>query len=268
MFEFASSYRLDRGDAFELIRTVPDGSVDLILTDPPYNIGSYSTGNIQFGGRRKDMNNDIADWDQDVVDPTALVEDFMRILKPTGNLFIFTGSNLFGKWHTLLDPVFDTFQYMAWHKTNPTPSVRKSSFLNSLELIVCCWNKGHTWNFLRQNEMHNFVEGPICMGRERLAHPTQKPLYVLERIIARASNVGDLVIDPFAGTGSTGVAALRLGRNFHGFELDQTYHAMAEQRLNRERPRNCNGKEETIHDRDAPNAGAQRDEDTPPRLAG
>jgi site-specific DNA-methyltransferase (adenine-specific)/modification methylase len=124
---------------------------------------------------------------------------------------------------------------MAWHKTNPTPSVRKSSFLNSLELIVCCWNKGHVWNFTRQNEMHNFIETPICMGNERLKHPTQKPLRVLEHILVRASNAGDLVLDPFMGTGSTGVAAVRLGRSFRGFELDDAYFDMAQRRLASER---------------------------------
>ena len=101
-------------------------------------------------------------------DPQKLLKDFRRILKPTGNIFIFTSYNLIGKYHEIFNPVFDTFQFMVWHKTNPIPNIRKSSFLNSCELIVCLWNKGHTWNFTKQNEMHNFIESPICMGKERI----------------------------------------------------------------------------------------------------
>lgn len=230
MFQYTSTTSLTMGDAFALIKEVPDSSVDLILTDPPYNIGSYSTGNIKFT-TRKEMNNDIAHWDQDMIDPTLLVPEFQRILKPTGNIFIFTGSNLFGRWHSLLDPVYDTFQFMAWHKTNPTPNVRKSSFLNSIELIVCAWNKGHTWNFTKQNEMHNFLESGVCQGKERTAHPTQKPVKILEKLVSIASNPGDVVFDPFMGSGSTGVASTNLGRNFIGFELSPEYYAIANDRM-------------------------------------
>ena len=160
--------------------------------------------------------------------------EFKRILKPTGNIFAFCSYNLVGKWHEAFDPEFDTFQFMVWHKTNPVPKIRRAGFLNSCELIVCMWNKGHTWNFTRQNEMHNFVEAPICMGLERLKdplHPTQKPLRVLEHVIRIASNEGDTVFDPFMGVGSSGVAALRLRRRFKGVEIDEDYYQAAERRL-------------------------------------
>lgn len=232
MFDFPYTCNIYNDDCKKLIKNIPDQSIDLILTDPPYNIGPYSSGNIKFKNR-KDMNNDIADWDQDVIDPLCLVNDFVRILKPTGNIFIFTGSNYFGKWHSVLDPIFDTFQYMCWHKTNPTPSVRKSSFLNSIELIVCCWNKGHTWNFINQREMHNFMETSICMGHERLKHPTQKPVKILQHIINITTNPGDTVLDPFMGVGSSGHAALNLSRNFIGYELEKEYFDMATERLNK-----------------------------------
>ena len=108
-------------------------------------------------------------------------------------------------------------------------------FLNSCELIVCMWNQGHTWNFTKQKDMHNFIESPICMGNERLKnpkHPTQKPIKVLEHIIRIATNPVNIVFDPFMGVGSTGVAALNLGRRFIGFELNPEYFVAAEQRLN------------------------------------
>jgi len=226
-------YKLIKGDTYEYIKKVPSNSVDLILTDPPYNLSPYSTGNIKFNWR-KNINNDLATWDKKPFNPGDWVDEFKRILKPTGNIFAFCSYNLVGKWHEAFDSEFDTFQFVVWHKTNPVPKVRRAGFLNSCELIICVWNKGHTWNFTKQKEMHNFIETPICMGKERLKnphHPTQKPVRVLKHIIKIASNPNDLVFDPFMGVGSTGVAALELGRRFLGIEIDQKYFCAAKKRI-------------------------------------
>ncbi len=226
------SFDIQKGDCYKLLKQLPDRSIDLILTDPPYNLNPYSTGNLKMKWR-KDFNNDIAGWDKESLNVEALLEEYKRILSPTGNIFIFTAYNLIGKFHKLFDPVFDTFQIMVWHKTNPAPKLRKTSFLNSCELICCMWNKGHTWNFSKQNKMHNFFESPICMGKERLNHPTQKPVRLLKHIVAIASNEGDVVLDNFMGVASTGEASLRLGRQFIGFELNEKYFSQAGQRLDR-----------------------------------
>jgi len=101
-------------------------------------------------------------------------------------------------------------------------------------MIACMWNKGHTWNFGEQNEMHNFFESPICMRPERLQdpkHPTQKPIKLLKHIIQMATNEGDVIFDPFMGVGSTGVASLQLNRKFIGIELDKTYFEASKKRL-------------------------------------
>ncbi len=220
-------------DSFEKIKEVPDQSVDVILTDPPYNLGMYSTGNIKMSWRA-DFNNDIAHWDHETFNPAEWVGEFRRILKPTGNVFGFTSYNMLGDWHRAFDPVFDTFQFMVWHKTNPAPKLRRAGFLNSCELIVCAWNKGHTWNFGKQSEMHNFIETPICMGHERVKnpkHPTQKPVRVLQHLLKLGSKEGDLVFDPFMGVGSTGVAAIKMGRRFLGFEKEAAYVTASVPRL-------------------------------------
>lgn len=225
--------KLINEDCLKYMKTIPDNTIDLILTDPPYNIAQYSTGNIFLPGRDP-LNNDIASWDNVPLEPKDLLYDFKRIIKPHGNIFIFTSYNLIGKWHEVFDKEFDTFQFFIWHKTNPTPKIHKNGFLNSCEMIICLWNKGHKWNFLSQKEMHNFFESPICMGLERLRnpkHPTQKPVKLLTHIINISSTPGDIVFDPFMGVGSTGVASLKSGRKFVGCEIDKTYYEAAYTRL-------------------------------------
>ena len=227
------NYLLIHGDCMEKLKEIPDGSIELILSDPPYNLAKYSTGNMKFEWR-SEINNNVAGWDLKELAPVDLLSEFKRILSPTGNIFIFTSYNLIGKWHEVFDIEFDTFQFMVWHKKNPVPNIRKSSFLNSCELIVCMWNKGHTWNFTKQSEMHNFIESPICMGKERLKnpkHPTQKPTTILKQIISIASKEKDLVLDMFMGVASTGVAARELKRRFIGIEIDNDYFQACEKRM-------------------------------------
>lgn len=231
-------YNIHLTDCLDHMKTMPDRSVDLILTDPPYNIAKYSTGNIPLPGRSA-VNNDLGEWDLSEINPQDFVYDFKRIIKPDGNIFIFTSYNLLGKWHEAFDSEFDTFQYFIWHKTNPMPKIYKNGFLNSCEMIICLWNKGHKWNFSNQNDMHNFFECSICMGKERMKnpkHPSQKPVKLLKHIISIASNEGDTVFDPFMGVGSTGIAALQMKRQFIGCEIDPVFFDGADARIRKEYP--------------------------------
>lgn len=223
-----------RGDSKDIIKRIPDNSIDFILTDPPYNLGQHSTGNIPLPGRSA-MNNDVAEWDMIDFNPEDWADEFVRILKPTGNLFIFTSYNQLGRWYNCLDHKFDTSNFMIWHKTNPAPKIFKAGFLNSCEMIFTCWNKKHKWNFISQKDMHNFIESPICMRPERLRnpkHPAQKPVSILKKMIEIATNEDDIIFDPFMGVGSTGVAALSLGRRFIGVEVDENYFSAAKERIN------------------------------------
>ena len=184
-----------------------------------------STGNIKLTNG-KTINNDIAEWDKYSINPLDYVKDFKRVISPKGNIFIFTSYSLLGKWHEAFDKEFKTFQIFVWHKTTPTESVYKNSFLNSCELVVCLWNKHHTWNFLGQKEMHNFFECPSCRYPEKISspnHPTQKPLVLIEHLIRIASNPNEIVLDPFMGVGSIGEAALNLNRRFIGCDICKDY---------------------------------------------
>ena len=125
-----TKYKLFNEEALNLLSRLPNNSIDLILTDPPYNIAPKSTGNIKLANG-KTINNDIAIWDQTPLNPLDYVKDFKRILSPKGNIFIFTSYSMLGKWHEAFDKEFNTFQLFVWHKTTPTESVYKNSFLNS-----------------------------------------------------------------------------------------------------------------------------------------
>ena len=226
-------YHLMNGLALEEIKKVEDNSIDLICIDPPYNLAGYSTGNMNFSWR-KTINNDLAEWDLEHFFPEKYLSEFRRVLSDRGNIFAFCSYNLLGDWHRFFDPEFDTFQFVIWHKTNPAPKIRKAGFLNSCEIIVCMWNKGHIWNFTKQSEMHNFIETPICMGNERIKdphHPTQKPLRVLNKIIEWATEPDSIVLDCFMGVNSTGHAAIENGRRFIGIEYDKNYFDAANKRI-------------------------------------
>ena len=220
-------YSIFEGDCYELMADMPDNAIDLILTDPPYNINErYSTGNIKLGWRA-DINNDIADWDKEEIDIPLLVKEFKRILKPKGNIITFCGFHQFGDWRSNLNDNFDTVNFGVWEKTNPTPKFYNVGMVNALELLLFAWNKSHTWNFLGHHEMKNIIKNPICTGGERIQgefhHATQKPLAVIEHLVKIASNKGDLIFDPFMGLATTGVPALNLGRKFWGIEKENKY---------------------------------------------
>lgn len=208
-----------------------DNSVDLILTDPPYNLRDYSTGNIKFSWR-SDINNDIAEWDVGF-DPAVFEKEFLRVLKDNGKLLAFTSYNSVNLWQEAYSKYFDYHNLFFWHKTNPVPKFKKAGFLNSCEMIVCFWNQSSSWPNA-EHGIENFFESPICMGKERLKdpkHPAQKPVKLLRHLIEVSSEEEAVVLDPFMGVGSTGVAALAMNREFIGVEVDEVYFDAARNRL-------------------------------------
>ena len=202
---------------------------DLILTDPPFGLGD--TANIEFR-ERANMSEAAGEWD----DPTTIInncsawaEMFRRAIKPTGSLYCFTADKFISEMYTELQRVgFIIRELLVWHKTNPPPSVRKSSYRSNVEYIIYATaGEDYTRNWLGQERMTKCRDFPICGGAERLAHPTQKPVKLLKEYIEMSTNPGDLVLDPFAGVGSTGVAAMELGRRYLLIERDDYYYAQA-----------------------------------------
>lgn len=226
-FSLPPECKIIHGDALEEVKKIPDGSIDLILTDPPYNV-SYE--NTYDPGDRKPLTKDLAEWDK-ISDEEILSllkqwsVEFYRLLGDGGSCYVFVPDKYISHLRDALTKAgFSYKTTITWHKTDPAPSISHANYCHSCEYIAfAVKGRNHAFNWLGQEKMHNFVEGPACRGAERLDHPTQKPVWLLKRFIEVSSVKGDVVLDPFAGVLSTGVACKELERRFILIEKEEYY---------------------------------------------
>jgi len=238
------------GDCIEAMRSLPSASVDLVFADPPYN--------LQLGGdlNRPDGSHVDAVTDHwDKFDSFAAYDQFTRewlaearrVLKPTGSLWVI-GSyhNIFRVGAILQDMEFWILNDIVWRKANPMPNFKGTRFTNAHETLI--WasmgeKAKYTFNYRAMKTLNDELQMrsdwvlPICSGQERLkkggakVHPTQKPESLLYRVMLATSNKGDVVLDPFFGTGTTGAVAKRLGRQWIGCERESAYREAALERI-------------------------------------
>lgn len=227
------------GDAHDALPELPAAFFDAIITDPPYNI-SNDTRIVRNGGKfgdTTDITNDFGDWDHGTITPASWIPLATNLLTENGVFISFYDSERITDLVDALKNEGLTIRHVgAWHKTNPPPQVRKVKWQHSLELfVIATMNEGtgHHFNW-EEGQRHDLIETPICMGNERLDHPTQKRLQAIEPLIQWWTFPGDKVLDPFCGTGTTLVAAQRLGREWLGIEINERYVSMAENRLRNE----------------------------------
>ncbi len=243
--------RLIQGDCIDTMASLPEASVDLIFADPPYN--------LQLSGELSRPDNsrvDGVDQDWDKFETFAAYDSFTRawlsqakrLLKDDGGLWVI-GSyhNIFRVGAILQDLGFWILNDVIWVKTNPMPNFKGRRFTNAHETLIWASKSEKSRPTFNYEAMKALNEGlqmrsdwrlPICQGGERLrdeegekVHPTQKPESLLYRVLLSSSNPGDTVLDPFFGTGTTGVVAKRLGRTCIGIERDETYLAAARERI-------------------------------------
>lgn len=239
------------GDCISEMAALPDGCVDMIFADPPYN--------LQLGGDLTRPNDSVVDgvtndWDQfesfaayDVF-TRAWLNEARRILKPDGALWVI-GSyhNIFRVGAAVQDLGFWILNDIVWRKTNPMPNFRGRRFTNAHETLI--WaardkSSKYCFNYRSMKQLNDDLQMrsdwtlPICTGAERLkdefgrkVHPTQKPESLLYRTLLASTRPGDIVLDPFFGTGTTGAVAKYLGRTFIGIEKDAAYRQEAQQRI-------------------------------------
>lgn len=217
-----------------------DNSIAAIVTDPPYGISHYS-GITKVGDQlvTADFDGDDA-WDS--VDPAAFldtmyewIEEWERVLKPGGSVIAFTDRALVSHmWDAMKRVDLRPKQIITWVKANPSPAgLARKNLISATEYMVWAVKPGapYVFNEVDGWNRHNVITSPIIGGHEKVDHPTQKPISVLSKLIALTSNPGDLILDPFAGSGSTGDAALRLGRRAHLIEQDINYVRLAQARI-------------------------------------
>jgi len=227
------------GDCIEVMRNIPDETIDLVLTDPPYNISQKNKiYRVYRSGKRADISFDFGEWDYSFEIEPFLIET-KRVLKQFGQWLIFSSEYLYGKYREWFQQNGHFKQTIIWEITNPLPQFRKCSYRQSTNLILWAYKKKHSkkyshFNFLKQEEMKNIMRYPICSGNERTEHPTQKPLKLIERLIEIHSRENDVVLDPFLGSGTTVVACIRLNRQYIGIEKNEKYFKIAEERVKRE----------------------------------
>ena len=239
------------GDCLDQLRRIPDASVDLVFADPPYNL-QLSTELLRPNNTRVDGVDDewdkfgsFAEYDKFC---RAWLSECRRVLKPDGALWVI-GSyhNVFRLGAALQDLGFWILNDVMWRKVNPMPNFRGRRFTNAHETLI--WaardqKSRYTFNYESLKSSNDDLQMrsdwlfPICSGPERLkddggrkAHPTQKPEALLHRVLIASSNVGDVVLDPFFGTGTTGAVAEKLGRRWIGIERDPDYVKAAEERI-------------------------------------
>jgi modification methylase len=240
------------GDSIALMEKLPAGSVDVVFADPPYNL------QLQQALQRPDQSTvDAVDdaWDQ--FESFAAYDAFTRawllaarrVLKADGTLWVI-GSyhNIFRVGACLQDLGYWVLNDVVWRKTNPMPNFKGRRFANAHETLIWAARsekaKRYTFNYDALKAGNDDVQMrsdwtlPICTGQERLkdgdgrkVHPTQKPEALLARVLLASTRPGDIVLDPFFGTGTTGAVARKLGRHFIGFERESAYAEAAEERI-------------------------------------
>ncbi|CAA7620695.1 site-specific DNA-methyltransferase [Magnetospirillum sp. UT-4] len=243
------------GDCIARLEALPPKSVDLVFADPPYN--------LQLGGELLRPNNSRVDGVDDDWDRFGSFADYdeftrrwlaaaRRALKDDGALWVI-GSyhNIFRVGAILQDLGYWMLNDIVWRKTNPMPNFRGTRFTNAHETLIWCAKSAesrYTFNYDAMKALNDDLQMrsdwsiPLCTGSERLkaegakVHPTQKPEMLLYRVLMATTKPGDVVLDPFFGTGTTGAVAKKLRRHFIGIERDPGYLAAARERIAKVRP--------------------------------
>jgi modification methylase len=239
------------GDSLAEMARLPEGSIDLVFADPPYNLQLngelHRPDNSRVAGVEEawDRFAGFAEYDDFT---RAWLAACRRLLKPNGALWVIgTYHNIFRIGAIVQDLGFWILNDLVWRKSNPMPNFRGRRFTNAHETLLWCAHSPaprYTFNYEAMKALNDELQMrsdwliPLCGGPERLrggdgkkAHPTQKPEALLHRVLLASTRPGDLVLDPFFGTGTTGAVAKRLGRHFIGIERDPAYAKLARRRI-------------------------------------
>jgi site-specific DNA-methyltransferase (adenine-specific) len=233
---------LFNGDALSVLNQIEDNSVDFICTDAPYIISKKT--NFHIGGafnnaddgrnRKTPVNYDFGEWDKKDLDLESLIKEFYRVLKPSGTLLFFYDVFKMQELKEVCEKHrFKQPRLCVWQKTNPVPVNSKLNYLSNAREFFMTFVKGSKPTFNSEYD-NGFYEMPICAGKERLSHPTQKPMKLIKDLICKHSNENDIVLDCFAGSMTTADACQELNRKSVMVELDEKFFEIGVKRLKTE----------------------------------
>lgn len=222
-------------DAYEKIKEFQEQGVqvDHIITDPPYNISKDNNFSTMKSANRQGV--DFGEWDKEF-DLYSWVEEYSKLLKPGGSFIIFTS-------YRYISYMIDTLEkcknmvvkdILKWIKTNPMPRNINRRYVQDTEFAIWAVKKGEKWIFNKPHDVSYLraeFHTAVVSGKERTKHPTQKSLKLMKDIIRIHTDPGQKILDPFMGSGTTGVAALELSRDFIGVELSKEYFEIARERI-------------------------------------
>lgn len=231
---------LGNGNCIDYLKFIETSTVDLVLTDPPYNLGNFMhKRNTNLVKMRKNQfayagwdNLSQDDWEKEM---DSFFKESSRVLKKSGSLLLFMSLI---KIETIIKIASKyKFYYKTtgiWHKTNPMPRNMNIHFVNSTEAWVYFVNDDTSGTFNNNGKMvHDFIETSLTTAKEKKfgKHPTQKPTKLISHFIEHLSSPGDVVLDPFMGSGSTGVCSRKMDRKYIGIDLDKNYYELSKTRM-------------------------------------
>jgi len=205
------------------LNNIPDNSVDLVITDPPYGISKELNCKGKRLGTTAKLDFNFGEWDKFNLDWFEIA-----VKKTKGWMMTFCAKKDVGYFINLLEQNgFIAIDIVVWQKPDPVPLNAKSRFLNAWEAIVVGKRPGSHWG---SNYEHNIIKVQAPKGKSRF-HPTQKPVALIKKLIELTTKEGDLILDPFMGSGTTAVACVESKRNYLGFEISKQYHKQAIERI-------------------------------------
>lgn len=215
------------GDCYELIKQLPDKSVDLIITDPPYEMDEHGGGGA-FGNKNRPYQNEVDKLSNGITN--EILEEISRVMKKI-NAYIFCNKNQLSQILCFFEGKKCNVDILVLHKTNPVPRIN-NKYLSDLEYCVFARDEGvEMYNtYETSSKLYSMATNKADKGL--FEHPTIKPMKLIERFIKNSSNENDIVLDCFAGSGTTCVGAKELGRQYIGFEIDEKWCKIANDRIN------------------------------------
>ncbi len=223
-------------DAFEIIKDFyqQDLKVDAIITDPPYSISVKNNFSTLKSAKRQGI--DFGEWDKNFK-LLEWIKRYAPLVNPNGCMVIFCSYGFISYIADFLEENgFVVKDFIQWVKNNPMPRNINRRYVQDTEFALWAVKKKAKWVFNKpKNEKYLrplILKSPVVGGLERVKHPTQKSLALMEKIISIHTNPNDIVLDPFMGSGTTGLACKRLERNFIGIESEREYFQIAKERLN------------------------------------